>query len=137
MNDEVKHTPIPARIDPRASTHIVGANGRHIASTGGYSSNLPEDRDTYSDESEANAAFIVEAVNNYDRLREVNADLLAALERYMTYCETFGEEQLRAEFGPPEHEGSSWAMEAWLDRVLRDPARAAIARARGEAGVKP
>lgn len=65
---------------------------------------------------------------------EAQRDALAeALRRYMTYCETLGEEDLRKEFGPPEHEGSSWAMEEWLDRVLRIPARDALAALDAEA----
>lgn len=52
--------------------------------------------------------------------------LVDVLLRYMTYIETFGYERLRDQFGEPAAEGSSWAMEEWLDRVLREPARAAL-----------
>ena len=46
-----------------------------------------------------------------------------ALRRYTIYEEVFGYEQLAEEFGPEECPGTSWSMEAWMDRVLRDPAR--------------
>ncbi len=51
------------------------------------------------------------------------------LERYMLYVDEWGYEeygQLAKRFGPVEHEGSSISTEAWLDRVLREPARALL-----------
>lgn len=49
-----------------------------------------------------------------------------ALRRYAIYEETFGYEKLAEEFGPEECPGTSWSMEAWMDRVLRNPARALL-----------
>ena len=48
-------------------------------------------RDTVgSDERKANAAFIVEACNNYGALKAREADLLAVLENIMQYCAVQG-----------------------------------------------
>lgn len=58
------------------------------------------------------------------------AALREALRRYMIYVDEWGYESygpLAKEFGPVEHDGSSISTEAWLDRVLRNPARAALA----------
>ena len=71
-----------------------------------------------------------------DPVRAANAaliaaspDLLEALRRYMLYEDEFA---FAAEFGRPEYEDSSISSEAFLERVLRGPARAAMAKARGE-----
>ena len=74
------HTQLPWKIDQRADTHIVGANDRHVATSGGYASNLPADRETYTDENAANAAFIVQAVNAHQALVEALEGLREACE---------------------------------------------------------
>lgn len=75
----MEHTQLPWKIDQRAYTHIVGANGRHVATSGGYASNLPADRDTFTDENAANAAFIVRAGNAHQAL----VDLLTEARAWM------------------------------------------------------
>jgi len=67
-----------------------------------------------------------EAIPAVESLVAENARLRAALRRYMLHEETFGYEKLAEEFGPEECPGTSWSMEAWMDRVLRDPARRAL-----------
>lgn len=118
---ESGHTPTPWEIDPRARTHIVGVNSRHVASTGGYSSNHPDDRDTHIDENDANAATIVEAVNNHDRLTSTVSLLMEALEWAMGYVD-YVEPTMTAMNGI--------AAEAFI--ANRDKAREALARGRGE-----
>jgi hypothetical protein len=54
---------------------IQSANGRFVASAGGYTTN--SDNGEHVLENESNAEFIVRACNAHD-------DLLAALERYMS-----------------------------------------------------
>lgn len=75
MDDEVKHTPIRLPVSVGEAHNWRGENmGRGLeiidATRLTVGNALPDVR-----------PYIVEAVNNYDRLREVNADLLAALER--------------------------------------------------------
>lgn len=72
----------------------------------------------------ANAERAARAWNCHD-------ELIEALRRYMLMDEIGGEEALQAEFGAPEFPESSSCMDAWLERVLRGPARATIAKARG------
>lgn len=66
-----KWTPGPWMVDQRAATHVVGAGGRHVCTTGGYSSNHPSDRDTHIDENEANAALIAAAPELVEALRRM------------------------------------------------------------------
>lgn len=57
------------------------------------------------------------------------AALEDALRRYMLYVDSYGYEPhgpLSQAFGPVEHPGSSISTEAWLDRVLREPALRAL-----------
>ena len=62
------------------------------------------------------------------------AEAREVVRRFMLYLDEWGYEShgaLAREFGPVEFEGSSQSTEAWLDRVLRDPARAALAAEHG------
>ena len=75
-----------------------------------------------------------DARGRYDEQRI--AALEDALRRYMLYVDSYGYEPhgpLSQAFGPVEHPGSSISTEAWLDRVLREPAL----RALGQSEVKP
>ena len=68
-----------------------------------------------------------DARGRYDEQRI--AALEAALRRYMLYVDSYGYEStgpLAQAFGPVEHPGSSISTEAWLDRVLREPALRAL-----------
>jgi hypothetical protein len=58
---------------------------------------------------------------------QAGAQLAEALRRYNIHESFMGFEELCQEFGAPEHPESSISMEAWLGRVLREPARAALA----------
>jgi len=60
------------------------------------------------------------------RLIAAAPDLLAALDRFVL----FERGELMDRY-PCAHPESNGAVEAWLDRVLREPARSAIAKARG------
>lgn len=59
------------------------------------------------------------------------SELLAALEAY--FLRDTDEIAFVQRYGKPEFEGSSISEEGFTERVLRVPARAAIAHARGEA----
>lgn len=68
-----------------------------------------------------------DARGRYDEQRI--AALEDALRRYMLYVDSYGYEPhgpLSQAFGPVEHPGSSISTEAWLDRVLREPALRAL-----------
>ena len=54
-----KHTPGPWMIDSSVATHIIGANRRPVATSGGYSSNAIPDNGRA--ENEANARLIAAA----------------------------------------------------------------------------
>lgn len=56
-----QHTPGPWTLDPRSETHVIGRDKRHVCTTGGYASTMPDDRDTYIDENAANARLIAAA----------------------------------------------------------------------------
>lgn len=85
---------------------------------------------TWLDESmpgESGFRFAWDARGRYDEQRI--AALEAALRRYMLYVDSYGYEStgpLAQAFGPVEHPGSSISTEAWLDRVLREPALRAL-----------
>lgn len=119
MNDEVKHTPIPWKAKPddhRNEIDIRSADGMALVVRFSFAG-LPGSE--VRARTEANAAFIVEAVNNYDRLRAVNADLLAALEAIVD-----AHDGVDGQTPYPD----DWAR---IDAALMD-AGAALARARGE-----
>ena len=120
----MEHTPLPWMIDARSTTHIVGANSRHVASTGGYSSNLPEDRDTYTDENDANAAFIVHAVNAHQALVEALDEIVALSERRVF------DEMERLRTADPDI--TLTGVLSIGIHEMRDVARAALKQARGE-----
>ena len=72
---ETKHTPTPWKAEKgRTVMHVTG---QHFVvcqiSTTGYRGDTPEDKRMYAERAEANAAFIVRAVNAHD-------ELVAALE---------------------------------------------------------
>lgn len=79
MNTRTAHTPGPWRIAKRDAAVISGPTGE-IAFCG--SKDLARD--------DANAAFIVEACNNYDRLLAERAELVTALERVRDEMEASG-----------------------------------------------
>ncbi len=68
MGNETKHTPLPWRLDWRATTRIVSESGRGIASAGGPFNNQEEDGGVA--ENNANAKFIELACNCHNELLE-------------------------------------------------------------------
>ena len=75
----MEHTKLPWEFiplgcdDDRGMGYIFGADGKEISHHGVF--------DRWKQENLANASFIVEACNNYDRLKEINKELLEALKR--------------------------------------------------------
>ena len=72
-------------------------------------------------------------MGGWDARGQHDAQQIAALEdalrRYMLYVDSYGYEStgpLAQAFGPVEIPGSSISTEAWLDRVLREPALRAL-----------
>ena len=73
-----QHTPTPWRHDPNTRSHVVGANGRSVASFGGYANTVSPDNGVGEDQ--ANADFSIQAVNSHDALlvalREVHLAII-------------------------------------------------------------
>jgi cell division protein ZapA (FtsZ GTPase activity inhibitor) len=76
MSDRVMHTPTPWKtLKGRTVLHIMGAHhGVCQISTTGYKGSTRAELKEYAERAEANAAFIVRAVNCHD-------ELVAALEK--------------------------------------------------------
>ena len=81
---ETKHTPTPWKAEKgRTVMHVTGQHfGVCQISTTGYRGDTPEDKRMYAERAEANAAFIVRAVNAHD-------ELVAALEDVRAYAADF------------------------------------------------
>ena len=101
------HTPKPWIIGKYATTSITGPNDRHVATTGGYQSNV--DGLKVLAENEANARLIAAAPDLLEALEALNGVGLLS--------------------GPDEAVIYDWG-ELGLSAVKR--ARAAIAKARGQ-----
>lgn len=129
-----EHTPTPWRVGDYAL--VVGADGYVVADGSGVHilDGRPDDaphwnyedgsaRDIDEAEEVANAAFIVEAVNNYERLQHVNDELVKALE-----------DDAHARHTLSRH-GNGWALfdTCQHEHCVRIRALIALARARGEA----
>ena len=84
MGQTAEHTALPWKVVDRKGRGMTAIMGV-LASTGTYDNFLAEmhSQDT-QEEAEANAAFIVEAVNNHDRLASTVSLLMEALERATT-----------------------------------------------------
>ena len=65
-------------------------------------------------------------VTEADRLRQQNAELREALERLLAW--ELDQDAFHDRYGRPEYEDSSIGWEAWRERELRAPARAALDR---------
>lgn len=77
-----EHTPTPWTVDKvhfSGECHLHGPNGEEFALL--YVSDGADDPEPYP--AEANAAFIVKAVNNHDALVEALEDLISDAERQM------------------------------------------------------
>ena len=70
-----EHTPTPWAVGARAFLRVETSDGKTVATTGSDSD--------LRDQWEANAAFIVKAVNAHDALVEALEDLLSDVERQM------------------------------------------------------
>ena len=104
------HTPTPWSIGHSMERNYIYGGGSHLACIGSRENGFFIHDDGSLNESEANAAFIVRAVNSHD-------DLLEALETLLA-LDTDGEAGCRID---PIEYGRALAM-----------ARAAVAKARGE-----
>ena len=126
-NEKPKHTPLPwvsepVRMSGRGKHSIfrpcITADSKIIADLvwPGFSAMNAE-----KEERKANAAFIVEACNNHDRLEAVNAELLAALEAWI---------KVESEMGY-NHPCPNLSLRARYRDEAKRLTRAAIAKAKG------
>jgi hypothetical protein len=76
---EREATPRPWVGDPHSSTHVVGLNGRHVCSTGGYSTNT--DRGEHLVENDRNARAAATGRNILPEVIELAEAALATVER--------------------------------------------------------
>ena len=70
-------TPGKWQLHKHAFAHVETEEGRSIANCGSFSTNA--DGGKHIEENKANAAYIVEACNNYEALKQQNERLLNAL----------------------------------------------------------
>ena len=76
MSNSSNHSPLPWGLSKHSRTTVMAASGRrHVCSTGGFSSNDPND--DYTSENEANAELILKAVNRHDELLQALEGLIA------------------------------------------------------------
>lgn len=70
----MSHTPGPWEIDGRSATLVIGANGRHIASTGSYHTDT-HNSSGYIEENVANARLIAQSPAMYALLQRIANDI--------------------------------------------------------------
>ena len=87
-NSEDKRTPGKWVLHKRAFAHVETESGRSIANCGVFSTNA--DGGTHIEENKANAAYIVEACNNYEALKQQNEMLADHLNKVLTVAIQYG-----------------------------------------------
>jgi hypothetical protein len=84
---KLKHTPIPWEVPSRNIERVISSRPEVEADIICDAPSMPKSLENW----EANSAFIVEACNNYERVKQLNEEMRAALEQVYSVLPTEAE----------------------------------------------